>query len=91
VLVCWIVVMGAMIPFWLSIAALRHLPPAAAGLVATVEPVFASIVAWLWLDQVLSAWQVGGGVVVLVGIGLAQTARQHAPTVLPEVPASLSS
>jgi drug/metabolite transporter (DMT)-like permease len=91
VLVCWIVVLGAMVPFWLSIAALRHLPPAAAGLVATVEPVFASIVAWLWLDQVLSAWQVMGGVVVLVGIGLAQTARQHVPTVLPEVPASLSS
>jgi drug/metabolite transporter (DMT)-like permease len=91
VLVGWIVVLGAMVPFWLSIAALRHLPPTAAGLVATVEPVFASVVAWLWLGQVLSVWQVIGGVVVLVGIGLAQTARQQVPTVLPEVPAPLSS
>jgi drug/metabolite transporter (DMT)-like permease len=91
VLVGWIVVMGAMVPFWLSIAALRHLPPTAAGLVATVEPVFASIVALVWLGQVLSAWQVIGGVVVLVGIGLAQTARQQVPTVLPEVPAPLST
>jgi drug/metabolite transporter (DMT)-like permease len=56
-----------------------------------VEPVFASVVAWLWLGQVLSGWQVVGGVVVLVGIGPAQTARQHVPTVLPEVPASLSA
>ncbi|UOY00717.1 EamA family transporter [Blastococcus sp. PRF04-17] len=57
-LVAWIVVLGAMVPFWLSIAALRHLPPTTAGLVATIEPVFASVVAWLWLEQVLSAWQV---------------------------------
>jgi drug/metabolite transporter (DMT)-like permease len=92
VLVLWIVVLGAVVPFWLSIAALRHLPPTAAGLVATVEPVFASIVAWLWLEQVLSAWQVAGGAVVLTGIVLAQTARsQPVPTPLPETPAALSS
>lgn len=89
-LVAWIVVMGAVVPFWLSIAALRHLAPTAAGLVATVEPVFASIVAWLWLEQVLSGWQVLGGAVVLTGIVLAQTARaQEVP--VPETPAALSS
>ena len=91
-LVAWIVVLGAIVPFWLSIAALRHLPPTAAGLVATAEPVFASIVAWLWLEQVLTGWQVAGGVVVLTGIVLAQTARATpVPTPLPEVPAALSS
>ena len=92
VLVAWIVVLGAMVPFGLSIAALRHLPPTAAGIVATVEPVFASIVAWLWVEQFLSGWQVAGGVVVLTGIVLAQTARsQPVPTALPETPAALSS
>jgi drug/metabolite transporter (DMT)-like permease len=85
-LVVWIVVLGAVVPFWLSIAALRHLAPTAAGLVATVEPVFASIVAWLWLEQVLSGWQVAGGAVVLTGIVLAQTARSApAPSPLPEL------
>jgi drug/metabolite transporter (DMT)-like permease len=88
----WIVVGGAIVPFWLSISALRHLPPTAAGLVATVEPVFASIVAWLWLEQVLSGWQVAGGLVVLTGIVLAQTARaEPVPTSLPETPAALAS
>ena len=92
VLVVWIVVLGAVVPFWLSVAALRHLAPTAAGLVATVEPVFASIVAWLWLEQVLSAWQVAGGAVVLTGIALAQTARAtQSPSPLPETPAALSS
>jgi drug/metabolite transporter (DMT)-like permease len=86
-LVTWIVVMGAIVPFWLSITALRHLPPTTAGLVATVEPVLASVVAWLWLEQVLSGWQVLGGLVVLTGIALAQTARSEpVPTPLPETP-----
>ena len=85
VLVGWIVVMGAILPFWLSIAALRHLPPTTAGLVATIEPVLASVVAWLWVEQVLSGWQVLGGFIVLTGIALAQTARREpVPTSLPE-------
>ena len=92
VLVAWIVVLGAIVPFWLSIAALQHLSPTTAGLVATVEPVLASIVAWLWVQQVLTGWQVLGGVVVLVGIALAQTSRPTpVPTALPETPASLAS
>jgi drug/metabolite transporter (DMT)-like permease len=92
VLVAWIVVLGAIVPFWLSIAALRHLPPTTAGLVATVEPVFASFVAWLWLEQVLTGWQVLGGVVVLTGIVLAQTARATpVPSDVPETPAALAS
>ena len=92
VLVAWIVVFGAIVPFWLSIAGLRHLAPTAAGLVATIEPVFASIVAWLWLEQVLSGWQIAGGLVVLTGIALAQTARaEPVPTSLPETPAALAS
>jgi drug/metabolite transporter (DMT)-like permease len=91
-LVAWIVVLGAIVPFWLSIAALAHLSPTTAGLVATVEPVFASIVAWLWVEQVLTGWQVAGGIVVLTGIVLAQTARATpVPTPLPETPAALAS
>jgi drug/metabolite transporter (DMT)-like permease len=90
VLVAWIVVLGAIVPFWLSVAALPHLPPTTVALVATVEPVFASVVAWIWLGQALSGWQVAGGAVVLTGIALAQTARRE-PAVrpLPELPVTL--
>jgi len=89
-LVGWIVVLGAVAPFWLSVAALPHLPPTTAGLVATVEPVFASVVAWVWVEQVLTGWQVAGGLVVLTGIALAQTARTPSSP-LPETPVPLSS
>jgi drug/metabolite transporter (DMT)-like permease len=90
-LVLWIVVLGAIVPFWLSLAALRHLTPTTAGLVATVEPVFAAGIAWPLLGQVLSGWQVAGGVVVLTGIALAQTARTPAPELRPEAPAPVSA
>ncbi|GAB3353530.1 EamA family transporter [Modestobacter lapidis] len=82
-LIGWVVVLGAVVPFWVSLAALRHVPPTTAGIVATIEPVFASVVAWLWLEQVLTPWQITGGVVVLAGIVLAQTARTQEPA-LPE-------
>ena len=68
----------------MSRAGLRPLQPPAAGIVATVEPVLASIVAWLWVEQVLTGWQVAGGAVVLAGIVLAQTARTATSTAVPE-------
>jgi drug/metabolite transporter (DMT)-like permease len=40
-----------------------------------LEPVFASIVAWWWIDESLTLVQIVGGVVVLTGIALAETAR----------------
>jgi hypothetical protein len=36
------------------------------------------------VGQVLTGWQIAGGVVVLTGIVLAQTARTAPPTVVPE-------
>ena len=44
-------------------------------IVAMLEPVLAAIVAWIWLGEELAAVQIVGGVIVLVGVVLAQTAR----------------
>jgi drug/metabolite transporter (DMT)-like permease len=66
----WNVLLGS-----LSLAALRHLPATAAGIVASSEVIFAFAVAWLWLGETLDAVQIIGAAIVLVGIILAQTAR----------------
>lgn len=71
----WNVVMGSFAPFLLSLAALRHLPATAAGIVASSEVIFAFAVAWLWLGETLDAVQIVGAAIVLAGIILAQTAR----------------
>ena len=71
----WLVVLGTIVPFALSIGALRHLPATTVGIIATFEPVAASVVAWVWLGESLDAAQLVGGAIVLTGIVLAQTSR----------------
>lgn len=75
VLVAFIVVVGTMITFSLLTGALRHIPATRASIVATLEPVIATVVAWLWLGESFGTAQLIGGAVVLAGIVLAQTAR----------------
>jgi drug/metabolite transporter (DMT)-like permease len=74
-LMCWMIVLGAIVPFALFVGALRHIPATRASILAMLEPVVATAVAWAWLDESLGAVQVAGGVIVLAGIVLAQTAR----------------
>ena len=75
VLVGFIVVVGTMITFSLLTGALRHVSATRASIVATLEPVLATVVAWLWLGETFGTAQLVGGAVVLAGIFLAQTAR----------------
>lgn len=69
------VVLGTIVPFVLVLAGLHHLPATRVGMVGMLEPVLAGVVAWAWLAETLGAVQLVGGVVVLAGIVLAQTAR----------------
>jgi drug/metabolite transporter (DMT)-like permease len=71
-LVAWIVVLGTIAPFLLVIGALRHVPATRAGIVGMVEPVFAGVIAWAWLGEVLTPVEVAGALVVLIGVSLAQ-------------------
>jgi drug/metabolite transporter (DMT)-like permease len=74
-LVGFVIVVGTMITFSLLTGALRHVPATRASIVATLEPVIATIVAWLWLGESFGTAQLVGGAIVLAGIVLAQTAR----------------
>jgi drug/metabolite transporter (DMT)-like permease len=74
-LVVWVIVPGTILPFFLLVSALRHLPATRVGIIAMLEPVVATIVGWVWLNESLDALQLGGAVLVLAAIALAQTAR----------------
>jgi drug/metabolite transporter (DMT)-like permease len=71
---------GTLLPFFLAVDAVRHIPAATAGIAATSEPVFAAALAWLLLGQRLTAAQLAGGALVVAGVVLAQaaTARRNA-------------
>jgi drug/metabolite transporter (DMT)-like permease len=75
-LVLSMLVLGTIVPFALLVGALRHLPATRVGIAAMFEPVAATIVAYVWLDEALSGSQLAGATLVLAGILLAQTARE---------------
>jgi drug/metabolite transporter (DMT)-like permease len=81
--VLWIIVFGTIVAYGLNLAALRHISPTACGVIGMSEPVGSAVVAWVWLEQSLSAPQVVGGLVVLAGIALAEiggTAAESPPS-----------
>jgi drug/metabolite transporter (DMT)-like permease len=82
-LVCWVVVLGTLVPYALVLVALSRLGSTRSGLLLMAEPVLASFVAWSVLGEALTVVQVIGGVVVLTGIVLAETARTQTSTPAP--------
>jgi len=77
-MVLWIIALGSVVPFLLVLLAVGRLGPARVGLIGMLEPVGAGIIAWVLLGESLNAAQVVGSLIVLVGIMLAETARQAA-------------
>jgi drug/metabolite transporter (DMT)-like permease len=76
-LVCWLVLLGTVVPFFAELSALRHLAATEVVLIGMLEPVGASVLGWLWFQESLSVVQVCGIATVLVGIALSQTARRN--------------
>ena len=74
-LMAWMIVLGTIVPFFLIVGSMRHITATRAGILAMVEPVVASLVAYGWLDETLGTSQLVGGAIVLCGILLAQSAR----------------
>lgn len=74
-LMAWMIVPGTIVPFFLLVSALRHLPATRVAIIAMLEPVVATAVAWAWLGEALGVAQLAGAAVVLAAIVLAQTAR----------------
>ena len=75
VLILWIIVMGTIIPYMAILHGLRHLSASTSSVIGMLEPVIAGGIAWWWLDEVLTPIQLIGGVVVIVGIILADRTR----------------
>src|SRR5438067_730642 len=74
-LIALMIVPGTIVPFLLLVSALRHLSATRVGIIAMLEPVVATAVAWAWLGESLASVQLAGAAVVLAAIVLAQTAR----------------
>lgn len=74
-LFAYMVPLGTVAPFVLVTSAMRHLPPTHVVVANVLEPVFGALVAFAWLTERLGPVEIAGGILVLAGVALAQSAR----------------
>jgi drug/metabolite transporter (DMT)-like permease len=69
----WLVLVATVLAYVTGVVAVRRLSPQVAGVVACLEAVIATVLAWVLLGEHLSLPQIIGGVVVLAGAFIAQS------------------
>jgi drug/metabolite transporter (DMT)-like permease len=74
----YLIVLGTIVPFLLMVTALHSIPATRVTVIAMLEPALAAVVAYAWLGEELTATQIAGCLLVLAGVGIAQTARAYA-------------
>jgi drug/metabolite transporter (DMT)-like permease len=68
---------GTLLPHGLFVMALRTIRPSSAGIVATAEPVFAGVIAYLAFGDKLQPLQLVGAAIIIAGIITVQTATSE--------------
>ncbi|HLU73746.1 MAG TPA: EamA family transporter [Nonomuraea sp.] len=81
------VVVATVAAYILGVNAVRRLSAAVGATVASLEVIAGAVVAWLLLGQALGPYQILGGVIVLSGALLAQTATLGRQAAAPPEPA----
>ncbi|GGV13063.1 membrane protein [Kitasatospora herbaricolor] len=71
----WMVLVATVLAYLTGVIAVRHLSPPVAGVVANLEAVVATVLAWVLLGEHLGAPQLAGGLLVLAGAFAAQTGK----------------
>jgi drug/metabolite transporter (DMT)-like permease len=81
----FMVLIGTLTPYILVINSIRHIGGPGASIMGMTEPPIAAIAAWIVLGEVFVPIQMLGGVIMLVGIVVAERAREQSPhEALPE-------
>ncbi|MFD9124375.1 DMT family transporter [Kitasatospora sp. NPDC059571] len=71
----WMVLIATVLAYLTGVIAVQHLSPPVAGVVANLEAVVATVLAWVLLGEHLGTPQLLGGFLVLAGAFAAQTSR----------------
>ena len=75
-LILWIVVIGTVIPYLLTVTGIRELSAGTSSVIGMIEPIFAGAIAWWLLNEAFNMVQLIGCCVVLIGIYFADKSRQ---------------
>ncbi|MEU8522245.1 EamA family transporter [Streptomyces sp. NPDC048577] len=78
VLLAWIILVATVLAYVTGVVSVRRLSPQVAGVVACLEAVVATVLAWVLLGEHLAAPQIIGGAIVLAGAFIAQSSAPKA-------------
>lgn len=76
----WLSLVATVAAYVTGVAVLRHLPSQVASVLATVEVLIATGIAWVLLGETLAPVQIVGGVVLLAGVVVVQLRRPEPRT-----------
>jgi len=74
--VVYIIVCGTVLPFGLYYMGVEHLRSTRASIVATLEPISAGFLSFIFLGETLTPWQIFGGLLVIIAIVIIQSRRE---------------
>jgi drug/metabolite transporter (DMT)-like permease len=75
--VFWIIIVGTVIPYLLTVTGIRELSASTGSVIGMIEPLFAGAIAWWLLNEAFNTTQLIGCAVLLFGIYLADKARSQ--------------
>jgi drug/metabolite transporter (DMT)-like permease len=78
-LIAWMVLVATVLAYLTGVVSVRRLSPQVAGVVACLEAVCATVLAWVLLGEHLGVPQMMGGVLVLTGALIAQSTAPKPP------------
>jgi drug/metabolite transporter (DMT)-like permease len=81
ILITLVGILGMAIPFALMLGALQRIDAPRVSIVSMLELVAGGVIAYFWLDQKLDAWQLVGGLCVLLGIVVLQYEKPNVQAV----------
>ncbi|GAA5077108.1 drug/metabolite transporter (DMT)-like permease [Thermocatellispora tengchongensis] len=74
----WLIVVATVIAYVTGVTAVRRLSAAVGATVASIEVIAGAVIAWVLLGEALGPYQIVGGLIVIAGALLAQTATAAA-------------
>ena len=84
--VIFVGVAGTLAPFLLYLWGVEKIRAQRAVIAATLEPVVAGAIAWVWLGQVLTVMQLIGGTIIVVAVASLQLTRAERAAFTPSAP-----
>lgn len=75
--ILYIALFGTLVPFWLYFAGINLIRSARASITATLEPITAGLLSYLFLGEVMAPLQIFGGILVIASVILLQLKREQ--------------